>query len=368
LFSQVLGLLSAEGLITLERVMHDGTKVKACAGVDTFRREEKLRAHLEAARERVEQMGDPQSEPMSPRMAKARERAARERKERLERALQEMAKLRGSAAEAKAEQAGTAETKPEPKPPENRSEKEEKKKAKPEPRVSETDPEARIMKQSDGGFAPSYNVQISTDAAHGVIVGVEVSQCGSDYQQLVPSVEKVEENMGQRPEQVVVDGGFTSRENILAMEEQKVDLIGSLGVGVSQSAGQLERRGVDPAFYPEAFRYDVNSDTYICPAGKVLSYARKEKRIGVILHQYRARAAECASCLLKQKCCPQAAAHGRMIVRPKRCRRWPPSGPRCKRRKPNKSIANAEPWQSSPMLGLKRNSACDNSDRGASRR
>jgi transposase len=45
LFTEILGLLSAEGLISLERVMHDGTKVKACASADTFRREERVRAH-----------------------------------------------------------------------------------------------------------------------------------------------------------------------------------------------------------------------------------------------------------------------------------------------------------------------------------
>ena len=42
--------------------------------------------------------------------------------------------------------------------------------------MNETDPEARIMKQADGGFAPSYNVQISTEATHGMIVGVDVSR------------------------------------------------------------------------------------------------------------------------------------------------------------------------------------------------
>ena len=57
LFTQVLGLLSVEGLLSLERVMHDGVKVKACASGDTFRREERIRVHLELAREQVEQMG-----------------------------------------------------------------------------------------------------------------------------------------------------------------------------------------------------------------------------------------------------------------------------------------------------------------------
>jgi transposase len=49
LFVQVLGVLSAEGLVSLERVMHDGTRIKACAGADSFRREERLKEHLEVA-------------------------------------------------------------------------------------------------------------------------------------------------------------------------------------------------------------------------------------------------------------------------------------------------------------------------------
>src|ERR1700686_2314894 len=53
LFTQVLGMLSAEGLITLERVTLDGTKIKANAGGNSFRRREKLEAPLELARQQV---------------------------------------------------------------------------------------------------------------------------------------------------------------------------------------------------------------------------------------------------------------------------------------------------------------------------
>ena len=56
LFVQVLGMLSAEGLITLERVTLDGTKIKANAGGNTFRRQETLEAHLQLAREQVRLM------------------------------------------------------------------------------------------------------------------------------------------------------------------------------------------------------------------------------------------------------------------------------------------------------------------------
>jgi hypothetical protein len=108
-----------------------------------------------------------------------------------------------------------------------------------------TDPFARIMKQSDGGYAPSYNVQITTDKANSMIVGAGVSQSASDYEELVPALERIEDNLGELPNQVVADGGFTSRSNIIEMNNRGVDFIGSLLEGINQSAGQLKRRGVD---------------------------------------------------------------------------------------------------------------------------
>jgi transposase len=289
LFTHILGLLSAEGLITLERVMHDGTKVKACASGDTFRREERIKVHLRKAREQVERMGDPRvAEEVGSRVAKARQRAAREKQQRLEKALEELEKVRAS-----------------------KSKGEDKQKA----RVSMSDPEARIMKQSDGGFAPSFNVQITTDAKEKMVVETGVSQCASDYGELVAAMETVEENMGRNPGQAVVDGGFISRENILAMDKKKIDLIGPLGEGAGQSVGQLNRRGVDEAFRPEAFHYDESNDTFACPTGKVLRPDGKEEQPGRINYRYRARGTDCQACGFREKCCPQSGTRGRCIRR-----------------------------------------------------
>jgi transposase len=204
LFKQVLGLLSAENLITLERVMHDGTKIKANAGSDSFRREDKVRAHLKMAEEHIQNMADPTEESHGERSSKARQRAVREKKERLELALNELEKIRA---------------------------KKPNQEAKHEARVSQTDPEARVMKQSNGGYGPSYNVQISTDRAKGIIVGVDATQEGNDCNQLLPAVEKVQENMGHEPHQMVADGGYTNRESIMAMKEKDVDFIGSMPTG-----------------------------------------------------------------------------------------------------------------------------------------
>ena len=182
-------------------------------------------------------------------------------------------------------------------------------------RVSLTDPQARIMKQSDGGYAPSYNVQISTEAAHKVIVGVGVSQSASDYGELAGAVEQIQENLGAKPAQVVADGGFTCRENILHMEGQEVDFIGSMGEHNEQSAGQLKRRGVEKEFYPQAFTYDAQQDCYKCPAGELLQHSGQEQRPGVVQHQYRADAKICAQCQFKEKCCPQNGSKGRSVTR-----------------------------------------------------
>src|SRR6202051_2189037 len=75
LFTQVLAALSQEGLITLEQVMQDGTKIRAQAGVRSYQGGRAIREHWDRARQRVEQMGDPWEEESSSRSKQARERA-----------------------------------------------------------------------------------------------------------------------------------------------------------------------------------------------------------------------------------------------------------------------------------------------------
>jgi transposase len=78
LFTQVLAALSKEGLITLEQVMQDGTKIKALASTRSYQREGTIQGHLERARQRVAEMGDPRNEETSPKAKQAQaSRAAR---------------------------------------------------------------------------------------------------------------------------------------------------------------------------------------------------------------------------------------------------------------------------------------------------
>jgi hypothetical protein len=81
-------------------------------------------------------------------------------------------------------------------------------------RVSTTDPDARVMKMADGGYRPAYNVEFATDTATQVITGVEVINSGSDRGQLAPMVEQHEQRYDQPPEEMLVDGGFATRDDI----------------------------------------------------------------------------------------------------------------------------------------------------------
>ena len=289
LFAQILGVMSAEGLVTLERVMHDGTKVKAYASGDRFRREKTLDTHLEQAQEQVRAMVEQgeKGEAVGARVDRRRQRRAQERVGRLESAKRQLKKL---------QQAKPA------------SERED-------VRVNESDPDCRIMKQGDGAYAPSYNVQISTDADNAVIVGVGVTQQCSDHGELEPSVERIEQQSGKAPEQMVVDGGFMSRETILSMDERGVDLVGPMGDGDEQGVGQLKRRGIAAEFFPSAFTYDMARDVFLCPAGAQMKLDGKEKRIGVTKFVYRCDIRVCGDCCFRDKCCPGNEAKGRSVSR-----------------------------------------------------
>ena len=94
-FVQVVGMLSVEGLITMQRVTLDGTKIKANASGNTFRRKEKIEAHLALARKQVQEMNAQAAEEakVAKRQAAAKRRAGRQRISRLEAALREVERL-----------------------------------------------------------------------------------------------------------------------------------------------------------------------------------------------------------------------------------------------------------------------------------
>jgi transposase len=284
LFAEMLALLEKEELLSLEQVMHDGTKIRSQAGADSFRREKSVQEHLERARAVVAEMGDPCED--RDRREAARERVARERCERLERVAEELKEIQAARKPAERDEA----------------------------RVSLSEPEARRMKHGDNAIAPSYNVQLSTDAKHKAIVGVHLSQSSSDAASLPEAVRQIENNLGRKPEQMVVDGGFTNRGSIEAMAADKIDLIGSMWDREERSASAMKGLGIDAAYAPGEFVWDAESNTLRCPAGQCLSYTGQSRKRDNLYRQYQAQAAVCAACPHRPQCCPRAT-QGRTVSR-----------------------------------------------------
>lgn len=201
LLTQIVATLMAGGLVTMDRVAQDGMKVRADAGGSSFRRAGRLEEFLVEAKQQVEtlkQLAETNPDELTQRQRAARQRAADDRQSRIEEAIRQCEELRKEREES-AKQSGRKPT---------------------EARASTTDPEARIMKFSDGGYRPGFNVQYATDTATGIIVGVDVTHAGTDNEQMPPMLDQLEARYEKLPGEVLVDGGFASLDAIDATEER----------------------------------------------------------------------------------------------------------------------------------------------------
>jgi integrase len=98
------------------------------------------------------------------------------------------------------------------------------------PLILEVPEMLNIMRQKNptAEYALSYNAQISADAAHGLIVGVAVTEEANDCAQLLPAVDRLEQRLNKRPQQMVADRGYTTRENIEKMARREIDFLGTM--------------------------------------------------------------------------------------------------------------------------------------------
>lgn len=229
--TEILAVLLSAGMVTLKRVAQDGVRVRASAGSGSFHRKDHLEECLQEAREQVERLAQEREHPdphSSVRQQKARQRAVEERSRRIEEALRQLPELQA----AKERQQRTLAKK--------RREKIG------EARVSATDPDARVMKMPDGGFRPAYNVELATDVASGIIVGVDVVNQGSDANQATPLEEQVGDRTGSHPEAYLIDGGFAQREEITTLTQRGVTVYAPLRMRASGRSQNLARPDDSP--------------------------------------------------------------------------------------------------------------------------
>jgi transposase len=207
LTEHVLALAEA-GIIDLAVLAQDGVRIRASAGAASFRREATLEqrlAALSAIVDKLKREVDEQPDASNQRIKAAKERAARERVERIEAAQKTLSEI-------KQQRVRRQETHGKPsKPPK-------------EPRASTTDPNARVMKMADGGFRPAYNVQVVSAAEEQIVVEVAPCTAGSDRGLMRPRLEAVRARLGRQPGRYLVDGGFTAAADVEWAHTEGIDV------------------------------------------------------------------------------------------------------------------------------------------------
>jgi transposase len=195
LLTRSVAALLKSGVVELKRVAQDGLRVRASAGSSSFRRRPTLERLLEEARQQVEALKaelDGDRAAAHQRQKAARQRAAEERAKRVGEALEELAKIEAKKPAGKVDEA----------------------------RASTTDPKARRMKMACGGFRPAYNLQLLTDTATQIVVGVDLINVGSDKGQMRPMHEQVQKRHSLTPGEYLADGDFTVADDIEHLEKQ----------------------------------------------------------------------------------------------------------------------------------------------------
>jgi transposase len=198
LFTDVLGVLLQKGLLSLDLVAQDGTRVRASASAPSFRREGSLKECREQAALHLKAVLAEQNDPeASAAEQRARLAAARRLETRVEDAIARVTALQQMGIE--------------------------------EPRASTTDADAHVMKMGDGGYRPAYNVQMATAGSPlggpRTIVGILVSNVGTDMGSVTPMLEQIERRTGKLPKALLADAGHAKHACIESAMRSGVDVL-----------------------------------------------------------------------------------------------------------------------------------------------
>ena len=202
--------------------------------------------------------------------------------------------------------------------------------------LSPTDPDARIMPNKTGGYAPNYTPLVVTETTHGFILGADVVMGNVEHTVAVSMIDTLEADYGQRPETVMGDAAFSTGPNLAAWEDRSIELLSpmrdqeptgdnpAVRPDPSQPVAEdgLDKLPLDKQtkkFSRQAFVYDEDKDVYYCPAGKELPLSYTEQTIvqGQTAQRktYQAKTSTCQGCPLADRCRTKLDAKGGRRVR-----------------------------------------------------
>src|SRR6266436_4775059 len=172
--------------------------------------------------------------------------------------------------------------------------------------MSQSDPDAAMVRKGSGDSRPRYQHHRAIDDAKGVITAVEATPGSiAENKKLMDLVDQHEKNTRCQVQTVVADHKYGTSQNYVACQAR----------GITTHMGDIASKahnGRDQGIFgDEAFTYDPVSDVYRCPAGQTL----KPRRVHAIRRtlEYKATARVCGACVLRAQC--TRSHHGRTVQR-----------------------------------------------------
>lgn len=229
LFTDVLGTLLHQRLLSLDLVAQDGTRIRASASAPSFRQARSLQECREQASLHVKAVLAEADDPEATEgEKKARLAAALDYQRRVEAAIETVQQRQNE--------------------------------GKKEPRASTTDAEARVMKMADGGFRPGYNVQLATAGAPiggaRTIVGLRVINVGSDMGSVSPMLDDIERRTGRLPAVLLADANHAAHADIIDATKRGVEPLIAVPETSKNPGGRYVNH--DPAI--DAWRAHMQTD------------------------------------------------------------------------------------------------------------
>jgi transposase len=254
LFRQMLRLTLETGMMKLGRVAVDGSKVKGNASKHKAMSYGRMKETEKRLREEVRKLlKQAEAADQEEDSRYGRDRRGDELPEELQRRETRIARIREAkhALEERArEQAKSKGKDPEEAQPAKKAQ------------YNFTDPESRMLKGADG-FLQGYNTQIAVEPVFQLIVGQRVTQAANDKRQMVPLVEAIEEQSGQKPEKVLADNGYCSNENLKYLARKRME--GFVATGKQKHSQRREpcKRGPLPREASQVERMERKLETKV---------------------------------------------------------------------------------------------------------
>jgi transposase len=196
-----------------------------------------------------------------------------------------------------------------------------------------TDPDARVMPNKEGGYAPNYTPTATTDGHRGFIVDCDVTDDVNEGSLAAPSVDRIEDMFGEKPQRFLTDGGNISGPLMHQMENRDVEFFAPVQSSQPQAGNPALRddptqpvaesqraqlpRNKQGQLDKSCFVYMAEQDAYYCPQGHAMPHEQnKLDRRGhepVTRRIYRCRA--CDGCPLAADCFSATTKRGRTITR-----------------------------------------------------